>query len=224
VKLVVKLCEVMETVTYIQKRGKNAFHGYKYATEADVSDAIRKELAKRNVFLLPSLESTEQREVRTKKGSAETVTKVRINYTFLDGDSDDKLQMVMEGEGQDPGDKGIYKAITGATKYALMKAFLIPTGDDPEADKGVDERSAQREPITEENPFEPGDLTNHTGNLPPAGTKGINAVRMISGHAIKLGWSEEKLAEWLKARNCDDLSKVKAVQAKALLEAIKGEK
>ncbi len=30
------------------------------------------------------------------------------------------------------GDKGTYKAITGATKYALMKTFLLETGDDPE--------------------------------------------------------------------------------------------
>jgi len=80
------------------------------------------------------------------------------------------------------------------------------------------------ESLTEENPFEPGDLPNHAGNLPPAGTKGINAARAITGHAETLGWSEEKLAKWLKARHCDDLGKVKAAQAKALLAAIKDEK
>ena len=42
---------------------------------------------------------------------------------------------------EDAGDKGIYKAIAGAQKYALMKVFMIPTGDDPEADEGVDERN-----------------------------------------------------------------------------------
>lgn len=85
-------------------------------------------------------------------------------------------------------------------------------------------REPLKEPLTEENPFEPGDLPSHAGNLPPAGTKGINNARAITGHAEVLGWSEEKLAEWLKARNCDDLSKAKAAQAKALLAAIKEEK
>jgi hypothetical protein len=39
-----------------------------------------------------------------------------------------------------------YKAMTGALKYFLMKTFLIPTGDDPEADTGSDARSAGRRP------------------------------------------------------------------------------
>src|SRR5699024_6730814 len=43
--------------------------------------------------------------------------------------------------GQDAGDKAVYKAITGATKYALMKVFMIPTGDDPEQDYEADERN-----------------------------------------------------------------------------------
>ena len=32
------------------------------------------------------------------------------------------------------GDKGLYKAITGANKYFLFKLFQIETGDDPERD------------------------------------------------------------------------------------------
>lgn len=224
-KLVEKLCEIMATVTYIQKRGKNTHFGYKYATEADVSDAIRKELVKHKVFMLPSQESTTQREIQTKAKNTETITKVRIVYTFLDAESDETLQMTMEGEGQDPGDKGIYKAITGATKYALMKAFLIPTGDDPEGDSGVDERNKDRESVTEEDPFGDNPLPTHTGKLlPPAGTKGINDARAIIGHALKLGWTEEQLAEWVEKRTGGTLEDIKAAQAKALLQAIKQEK
>ena len=40
------------------------------------------------------------------------------------------------GTGADSGDKAPYKATTGAIKYALLTAFLIPTGDDPENDSG----------------------------------------------------------------------------------------
>ena len=48
------------------------------------------------------------------------------------------------GAGDDGADKGLYKAYTGAVKYFLMKTFLIPTGDDPEADTKADERAASR--------------------------------------------------------------------------------
>ena len=48
------------------------------------------------------------------------------------------------GSGDDPADKGLYSAYTGAVKYFLMKAFLIPTGDDPEADEGTDKRAAEK--------------------------------------------------------------------------------
>jgi hypothetical protein len=51
----------------------------------------------------------------------------------------------MIGEGQDAGDKGPYKAMTGAQKYALMKTFMIPTGDDPEADEDVDKRNSEEQ-------------------------------------------------------------------------------
>ena len=34
------------------------------------------------------------------------------------------------------GDKGIYKAITGANKYALLKLLQLATGDDPEDEIG----------------------------------------------------------------------------------------
>lgn len=35
------------------------------------------------------------------------------------------------------GDKGVYKAITGANKYLLFKLFQIETGDDPEKDEAA---------------------------------------------------------------------------------------
>lgn len=64
---------------------------------------------------------------------------------FMDAETGESLVVPMSGEGQDVGDKAIFKAISGCQKYSLMKAFMIPTGDDPEGDEGVDERN-HREP------------------------------------------------------------------------------
>ena len=57
-KLASKLAKVMQEVKYIQKTGYNSFHKYKYATEADVNEKVREELAKQNVALLPKYERT----------------------------------------------------------------------------------------------------------------------------------------------------------------------
>ena len=44
--------------------------------------------------------------------------------------------MKVAGEGADPADKSVCKAMTSALKYALLQSFLIATGDDPENDCG----------------------------------------------------------------------------------------
>ena len=48
------------------------------------------------------------------------------------------------GQGDDPADKGLGKAYTNAIKTFLREQFLIPQGDDPEADERTDARAAQR--------------------------------------------------------------------------------
>lgn len=141
--LVKKLAKVMQEVKYIQKRGYNSFNNYKYATESDVAEKIREELAQQNVIMIPSVVSHSTREHTNRKGNTEYITTVKMDFTFVDGDSGEQFVFSMVGEGQDAGDKGPYKAITGAQKYALMKAFMIPTGDDPEVDEGVDQRNSE---------------------------------------------------------------------------------
>ncbi|HEX7022618.1 MAG TPA: ERF family protein [Trueperaceae bacterium] len=136
--LAAKLAKVMEQVKYIQKRGKNAHFGYTYATEADVADKVREVLAQQGVAVLPNVlpETIQIRETQTARGRTEYILTAVYEVTFVDGETGEKLTVRTIGQGQDAGDKAGYKATTGAMKYALMKAFLIPTGDDPEDDSG----------------------------------------------------------------------------------------
>jgi ERF superfamily len=140
--LIKKLSEVMKQVKYIEKKGFNKFHQYKYATESDVAEKVREVLAENNVMMIPSLVSHSTREHTNAKGKTEYIVTVDMEFNFYDGDSGETIVFKMSGEGQDAGDKAIYKAVTGAQKYALMKVFMIPTGDDPEADTGTDERNS----------------------------------------------------------------------------------
>lgn len=119
-----KLVKVMNETQRVAKNGNNTFHGYKYATEADVSEAVREVLVKYNVFIFSSVVMSH------KEGD---LTSVQMEHTIVDGDSGELYKVLSMGQGQDKGDKGANKAITAATKYFMMKCFLIPTGDDPEA-------------------------------------------------------------------------------------------
>lgn len=141
-KLLMKFVEVYQEVQYIQKRGKNKFHNYTYATEADVNEKVREELSKRKVVMMPNLLEHHMRETTTRNGNTEYIVLVIMDFNFMDAETGETLTIGMRGEGQDVGDKAIYKAISGCQKYALLKAFMIPSGDDPEGDEGADRRNA----------------------------------------------------------------------------------
>lgn len=127
--LVTKLAEVMGLVKRIEKTGRNDHFGYSFAEEANILDAVRSALAERHVMIVPSLKTIEYRP--TLKGA---ICSIIIAFTAKDGDTGEEFTFDMPGEAADSGDKGTYKALTGAEKYALMKLFMIPTGNDPERD------------------------------------------------------------------------------------------
>ena len=56
--------------------------------------------------------------------------------------SDSELIKQIEASGQDPGDKASMKACTASLKYSWLMTLVMATGDDPEADAGVDQRMA----------------------------------------------------------------------------------
>lgn len=140
-KLVQKLAAVMAAVERIPKRGRNDFHKYDYATEADIAATVRAELAARGVMLIPAIVGESRHSVGD-KGSVLTVLEMEME--FLDGETGESIKKPWRGYGTDKEDKGGYKAMTGGEKYFLLKTFLMPTGDDPEATTG-DEKSAKRQ-------------------------------------------------------------------------------
>ena len=98
-----------------------------------------------------------------------SLTVIRIKFQFIDGTTGERTDMQeIVSYGDDPGDKGIYKALTGAVKYALMKTFLIATGDDPEADKSTDRRSAAAEASSSVTVQRGGQRAQQTQQLSPS--------------------------------------------------------
>ena len=129
-----KMIGIMGDVTYIKKNGYNSFHRYKYATEADVSSAFSSSMQKHGVFMFTSILESTSVKYETRGNKSAFLVNVKIEVTFVDADSGESYSCFFYGDGCDSDDKAIYKAITGAQKYALMKTFLAETGDDPERD------------------------------------------------------------------------------------------
>lgn len=140
-----KLAEVMGEVERVKKSGRNEFHRYDYATEADIVAAVREGMSQRHLMLVPDVEKVEVKDIPRQKGGTERLATLTVRFTLVDGDSGETHGFHVIGEGTDQGDKATYKAMTGATKYALLKLFLIPTGDDPELDDAPAAK-AQRQP------------------------------------------------------------------------------
>jgi len=144
-KLAEKMLTIMKAVRYIPKKGKNSFHNYKYAKEEDVVLAFSNALIEHKVYMFSSIVDRTQTTFQTKKGEHQFLISVKLEITFVDIESGESFTATFYGDGADGSDKGIYKALTGAQKYALMKTFLVATGDDPECDK---ERSYSSENIS----------------------------------------------------------------------------
>lgn len=136
--LAMKMIKIMQDVEYIQKTGFNSFHKYKYATDSDVAAAFSKAMRKHNVFMFSSILERSCDRYMTRGNKETFLITVKLEVTFVDADSGEQFTGTYFGDGSDSDDKGVYKAMTGAQKYALMKTFLVETGDDPERDNTND--------------------------------------------------------------------------------------
>lgn len=133
VALYQKLWAVMSDCGYIRKDKENSFHRYKYASEAAIKEKLHESLVKHRLLFLPSIVEFTERVGMGKDGK-ESLTVAKVMFRFVDIDSGACESGTFYGTGIDNADKGMYKACTGALKYILTSWFLIPTGDDPEAE------------------------------------------------------------------------------------------
>lgn len=134
-ELAKKLVLAVKAIDAVEKRGKNEKQGYGYVKATDVARAVREVLVEQGVAFTYSCGATERWEKQTNSGGTLFFVQLGITVTFTDVESGDTTgPLVGIGWGMDSGDKAIYKAMTGALKYALRMNFLIPDELDPEND------------------------------------------------------------------------------------------
>lgn len=119
--------------------GKN--NSYKAVSERDIIDAVKPLEIKHGIYSYPydrqiiesqTLESDSEYQGKVTKKTT-FFSRIKTTYRFVNVDKPDEyIDMVTFAEGIDAQDKGSGKAMTYSDKYALMKAYKISTGDDPD--------------------------------------------------------------------------------------------
>ena len=134
----------------LQTVGKNLTVGYgnntyKAVSERDILDAVKPIEAKHGVYsypysreviesnLLEAEKTVEKNGVTTTTKTTTLMTRIKTVYRFVNIEKPDEyIDTVTFAEGMDTQDKGSGKAMTYADKYALMKAYKLSTGEDPD--------------------------------------------------------------------------------------------
>ena len=137
--LVQKIASVMNDVQYLTKDDRvdaGAGKSYRAITEEKVTTVVRTSMLKHGIVVFPSSMSTsiESETVHTAKGDRiNRITHVDVVYRMVNTeDPNDYIEIASCGTGVDAQDKGSGKAMTYAYKYALLRTFAIPTGEDPD--------------------------------------------------------------------------------------------
>ncbi len=126
---------------------------YKAVGEADVLAAVKPLEAKYKVYSYPCGRRIVDSDVittkRTYNGQESETSKfymrVETNYRFVNTENpEETVEITTYGDGVDSGDKAPGKAMTYGDKYALLKAYKIITGDDPDQAASEDGQVSRR--------------------------------------------------------------------------------
>lgn len=127
-----KILNVMKKIGPIIKDKTNEEKGFDYASIASIIIRAREALIEEKVIMIPlKLNQVVQR------GNDVLIDMV---YRFYDTEPNNKgecdyIDVNIPGEGCDKEGWAVYKALSGAYKYAMTQTFAIPTIDDAEKDK-----------------------------------------------------------------------------------------
>lgn len=125
--LATKLRSARSAAAPIEKKG-TADEGYDFVRASDIGEEARRLLKGRGLIVIPSVESIDQ-----KMGKSGVLVHAHLTFEIVYVNTGESITKKWVGSGFDyPGDKALYKAITGGTKYFLAGLLGIPFGVDPE--------------------------------------------------------------------------------------------
>jgi len=128
-----KILAVQKVLEPLGKSGRNEFHKYSYSTAGDVLLPVQRACNEYGLVLVADVIDT---KINPERAGAEVI----VQLSVFDSETGESHRITAPGYAEDwsykdskpTGDKAVYKAITGATKYAVRSLFCLPSEDDPE--------------------------------------------------------------------------------------------
>lgn len=133
-----KIREVMKVCAYVQKDATVSAGGgreYMAVSHDQVTAVVRPHFVEQGIVIRPTLVSSRITETgKTDKGLAIIRYSGTFDVSFINVDDPaDRETMRVEADADDRGDKAPGKALSYATKYAILKALMLETGEGDEA-------------------------------------------------------------------------------------------
>lgn len=156
-----KMMLITEEIGVIEKNLKvqvTQTNSYKAVSERDVLDNVKPLEKKYRIYSYPVDRKITESDILAKETEYNGKTtrtntlfmRLEITYRFVNIDKPEEyIDIKTYGDGLDTGDKAPGKAMTYGDKYALLKAYKISTGDDP--DKEASAENGYRKVVKEDN-------------------------------------------------------------------------
>lgn len=139
---------VMQAVKYVQKDRavQGAGQNYKAVTHDQVVSVARQALVENGVMIFPNQVDGEFLTMRDMNATPNPVKMglysgtYEVNFVNIDN-GEDKITVTVQAHAADNGDKAPGKALTYATKSAILKVLCLETGENDESREDVKDRA-----------------------------------------------------------------------------------
>lgn len=149
-----KLLAITSEITTIAKNleVKYGTTSYKAVSEADVLRPVKELEKKYGIYSYPKDRRViDKGTITNSKGTNSLFMRIETEYCFVNVEKpEEQISVITYGDGVDTQDKAPGKAMTYGDKYALLKAYKIVTGDDPDQSGSPTDNTFEFEDTKEE--------------------------------------------------------------------------
>lgn len=180
---------------------------YKAVGEADVLAAVKPLESKYKVYSYPISRKIIASDILTTTSTfrGETSEKskmflrMEVVYRFLNIENPEEfIDITTYGDGIDSQDKAPGKAMTYADKYALLKAYKIITGDDPDQYASEEGKVDKKKKSEKKEPEKSNELTYREKVIITAKEKGISFSELAKDYNLNGKTTEGRFKEVLE--------------------------
>jgi hypothetical protein len=217
-----RIAAVTSDIKAFDKDGSNTQFHFKYASIEQIVQTIQPVCIEHGITLIQEAETDGTiQKFEGGKGTNNISTCTVITHAINMDNPEDRVITRMPGQGYDSLDKGIFKAISGARKYAIFGMFNLHAGDDePDADIGRGHeppRQRTRSDIPPDDTFPPEPPVSGKGGLSDHPTD--KQQKMIFARFKKMGYSDTQRKKVIQTlfQHTDSMKEITYDEGQALI-------